>query len=142
MNALITLVVLALIATFVTAIKRVPADQVHSLYRRGKPFRLLQPNGIAPAVAIISSMTPDAFLPRHGVVLPSISRMQKWPSAKSHRFSMASRKCSTRHASSITLICRSLLADEICFPRLTDVHGEYKCIPLCPLSRRLREKLK
>ncbi|QNK03372.1 SPFH domain-containing protein [Dyella telluris] len=43
MNALITLVVLALIATFVTAIKRVPADQVHSLYRRGKPYRLLQP---------------------------------------------------------------------------------------------------
>ena len=43
MNALITLVVLALIATFVAAIKRVPADQVHSLYRRGKPYRLLQP---------------------------------------------------------------------------------------------------
>ena len=43
MNALITLVVLALIATFATAIKRVPADQVHSLYRRGKPYRLLQP---------------------------------------------------------------------------------------------------
>ena len=43
MNALITLVVLALIATFVAAIKRVPADQVQSLYRRGKPYRLLQP---------------------------------------------------------------------------------------------------
>jgi regulator of protease activity HflC (stomatin/prohibitin superfamily) len=43
MNALITLVVLALIATFAAAIKRVPADQVHSLYRRGKPYRLLQP---------------------------------------------------------------------------------------------------
>ena len=43
MNALITLVVLTLIATFVAAIKRVPADQVHSLYRRGKPYRLLQP---------------------------------------------------------------------------------------------------
>lgn len=43
MNALITLVVLALIAMFATAIKRVPADQVHSLYRRGKPYRLLQP---------------------------------------------------------------------------------------------------
>jgi regulator of protease activity HflC (stomatin/prohibitin superfamily) len=43
MNALITLVVLALIASFVTAIKRVPADQVHSLYRRGRPHRLLQP---------------------------------------------------------------------------------------------------
>lgn len=43
MNALITLVVLALIAMFATAIKRVPADQVHSLYRRGRPYRLLQP---------------------------------------------------------------------------------------------------
>ena len=43
MNALITLVALALIATFVSAIKRVPADQVQSLYRRGKPYRLLQP---------------------------------------------------------------------------------------------------
>lgn len=43
MNALITLVVLALIATFASAVKRVPADQVHSLYRRGKPYRLLQP---------------------------------------------------------------------------------------------------
>ncbi|WP_243048423.1 SPFH domain-containing protein [Dyella sp. RRB7] len=43
MNALITLVVLALIATFAAAIKRVPVDQVHSLYRRGKPYRLLQP---------------------------------------------------------------------------------------------------
>jgi regulator of protease activity HflC (stomatin/prohibitin superfamily) len=43
MNALIILVVLALIAMLATAIKRVPADQVHSLYRRGKPFRLLQP---------------------------------------------------------------------------------------------------
>jgi regulator of protease activity HflC (stomatin/prohibitin superfamily) len=43
MNALITLVVLALIAMFATAVKRVPTDQVHSLYRRGKPYRLLQP---------------------------------------------------------------------------------------------------
>ncbi|WP_430391943.1 SPFH domain-containing protein [Dyella sp. 20L07] len=43
MNALITLVVLALIAMFAYAVKRVPADQVHSLYRRGKPCRLLQP---------------------------------------------------------------------------------------------------
>jgi regulator of protease activity HflC (stomatin/prohibitin superfamily) len=43
MNALITLVVLALIAMFASAIKRVPADQVHSLYRRGRPYRLLQP---------------------------------------------------------------------------------------------------
>ncbi|WP_267225651.1 SPFH domain-containing protein [Dyella silvae] len=43
MNALITLIVLALIAMFATAIKRVPADQVHSLYRRGRPYRLLQP---------------------------------------------------------------------------------------------------
>ncbi|RDI99064.1 hypothetical protein DVT68_11315 [Dyella solisilvae] len=43
MNALIILVVLALIAMFATAIKRVPADQVHSLYRRGRPYRLLQP---------------------------------------------------------------------------------------------------
>ncbi|HET6554666.1 MAG TPA: hypothetical protein VFG49_14155 [Dyella sp.] len=43
MNALIILVVLALIAMFATAVKRVPADQVHSLYRRGKPHRLLQP---------------------------------------------------------------------------------------------------
>jgi|SRR5579859_3671104 len=43
MNALITLVALALIATFVSAIRRVPADQVQSLYRRGKPYRLLQP---------------------------------------------------------------------------------------------------
>ena len=43
MNALITLLVLALIATFASAVKRVPADQVHSLYRRGKPYRLLQP---------------------------------------------------------------------------------------------------
>jgi len=43
MNALITIVVLALIAMFASAIKRVPADQVHSLYRRGKPCRLLQP---------------------------------------------------------------------------------------------------
>ena len=43
MNALITLVVLTLIATFASSIKRVPADQVHSLYRRGKPYRLLQP---------------------------------------------------------------------------------------------------
>jgi regulator of protease activity HflC (stomatin/prohibitin superfamily) len=43
MNALITLIVLALIAIFVAAVKRVPADQVYSLYRRGKPYRLLQP---------------------------------------------------------------------------------------------------
>ncbi|HEY2621827.1 SPFH domain-containing protein [Dyella sp. Tek66A03] len=43
MNALITLVVLTLIATFASSLKRVPADQVHSLYRRGKPYRLLQP---------------------------------------------------------------------------------------------------
>ena len=43
MNALITLVVLTLIATFASSLKRVPADQVHSLYRRGRPYRLLQP---------------------------------------------------------------------------------------------------
>jgi hypothetical protein len=43
MNALITLLVLTLIATFASSVKRVPADQVHSLYRRGKPYRLLQP---------------------------------------------------------------------------------------------------
>ncbi|WP_114241829.1 SPFH domain-containing protein [Dyella sp. C9] len=52
MNALITLIVLALIATFATAIKRVPADQVHSLYRRGKPYRLLQP-GIHMSLPLI-----------------------------------------------------------------------------------------
>ena len=43
MNALITLIVLALIAMLASAVKRVPADQVHSLYRCGKPHRLLQP---------------------------------------------------------------------------------------------------
>ncbi|WP_243040514.1 SPFH domain-containing protein [Dyella sedimenti] len=43
MNALITLIVLALVAMVAHAVKRVPADQVHSLYRRGRPYRLLQP---------------------------------------------------------------------------------------------------
>ena len=52
MNALITLVVLTLIATFASSIKRVPADQVHSLYRRGKPYRLLQP-GIHMALPLV-----------------------------------------------------------------------------------------
>ena len=52
MNALITLVVLTLIATFASSIKRVPADQVYSLYRRGKPYRLLQP-GIHMALPLV-----------------------------------------------------------------------------------------
>jgi hypothetical protein len=52
MNALITLVVLTLIATFASAVKRVPADQVHSLYRRGKPYRLLQP-GLHMALPLV-----------------------------------------------------------------------------------------
>lgn len=52
MNALITLVVLTLIATLAAAIKRVPADQVHSLYRRGKPYRLL-PSGMHMALPLI-----------------------------------------------------------------------------------------
>ncbi|WP_199097711.1 SPFH domain-containing protein [Dyella sp. ASV21] len=52
MNALITLVVLALFAMLANALKRVPADQVHSLYRRGKPYRLLQP-GLHVALPLI-----------------------------------------------------------------------------------------
>lgn len=34
---------LSLAAVFATAIKRVPSGQVYSLYRQGKPARLLQP---------------------------------------------------------------------------------------------------
>jgi hypothetical protein len=34
---------LAFLALVATAVKRVPVGQVHSLYRRGKPVRLLQP---------------------------------------------------------------------------------------------------
>lgn len=33
----------ALLALMATAVRRVPVGQVHSLYRRGKPVRLLQP---------------------------------------------------------------------------------------------------
>ncbi|MBB5359593.1 regulator of protease activity HflC (stomatin/prohibitin superfamily) [Rhodanobacter sp. ANJX3] len=41
----ISLIVIALFfaALFVSAVKRVPAGQVYSLYRQGKPARLLQP---------------------------------------------------------------------------------------------------
>lgn len=39
----LTLPLLVAIAGMVAAIRRVPAGQVHSLYRRGRPRRLLQP---------------------------------------------------------------------------------------------------
>jgi hypothetical protein len=39
----LTFTLIAMLALTAVAVKRVPAGQVHSLYRRGKPVRLLQP---------------------------------------------------------------------------------------------------
>jgi hypothetical protein len=39
----LTLTLIAMLALAAVAVKRVPVGQVHSLYRRGKPVRLLQP---------------------------------------------------------------------------------------------------
>lgn len=39
----LTLIIALLAALAAVAVKRVPAGQVHSLYRHGKPVRLLQP---------------------------------------------------------------------------------------------------
>jgi len=43
MTILMLSLIVALPALAAVAVKRVPAGQVHSLYRRGKPVRLLQP---------------------------------------------------------------------------------------------------
>jgi regulator of protease activity HflC (stomatin/prohibitin superfamily) len=43
MTTLIFILILALAAFTALAVKRVPVGQVYSLYRRGKPVRLLQP---------------------------------------------------------------------------------------------------
>ncbi|QAU24546.1 hypothetical protein EO087_11575 [Dyella sp. M7H15-1] len=43
MTILALVLIIAMLALAVVAVKHVPADQVHSLYRRGKPVRLLQP---------------------------------------------------------------------------------------------------
>jgi regulator of protease activity HflC (stomatin/prohibitin superfamily) len=43
MTILATTLLFAVLALMAAAVKRVPAGQVHSLYRRGKPVRLLQP---------------------------------------------------------------------------------------------------
>ncbi|SFR95521.1 SPFH domain / Band 7 family protein [Dyella sp. OK004] len=43
MTALILIIALFLLALFASAIKRVPVNQVFSVYRHGKPRRLLQP---------------------------------------------------------------------------------------------------
>jgi hypothetical protein len=43
MTVLTLTLILAAFALAAVAVKRVPAGQVHSLYRRGKPVRLLQP---------------------------------------------------------------------------------------------------
>ncbi|MEW5835674.1 MAG: SPFH domain-containing protein [Pseudomonadota bacterium] len=44
MNTSLAIVILAAVAALVVAaMRRVPAGQVHSLYRRGQPLRLLEP---------------------------------------------------------------------------------------------------
>jgi hypothetical protein len=43
MLALVTALVVAFAGLVAGAVRRVPTGQVHSLYRRGKPLRLLQP---------------------------------------------------------------------------------------------------
>jgi regulator of protease activity HflC (stomatin/prohibitin superfamily) len=43
MTVLTFTLIIALLALAAVAVKRVPVGQVHSLYRRGKPVRLLQP---------------------------------------------------------------------------------------------------
>jgi hypothetical protein len=43
MTVLTLTMIIAMLALAGVAVKRVPAGQVHSLYRRGKPVRLLQP---------------------------------------------------------------------------------------------------
>lgn len=43
MTVLTLSLIIALLALAAVAVKRVPAGQVHSLYRHGKPVRLLQP---------------------------------------------------------------------------------------------------
>jgi regulator of protease activity HflC (stomatin/prohibitin superfamily) len=43
MTVLTLSLIIALLALAAVAVKRVPVGQVHSLYRRGKPVRLLQP---------------------------------------------------------------------------------------------------
>jgi regulator of protease activity HflC (stomatin/prohibitin superfamily) len=44
MNTTLIIVILAAVAALVAAaMRRVPAGQVHSLYRRGQPLRLLEP---------------------------------------------------------------------------------------------------
>jgi hypothetical protein len=43
MTVLTLTLIIAMLALAAVAVKRVPAGQVHSLYRRGKPVRLLQP---------------------------------------------------------------------------------------------------
>ncbi|RDS81514.1 SPFH domain-containing protein [Dyella psychrodurans] len=43
MTLLTTTFLLAVLALVAAAVKRVPAGQVHSVYRHGKPVRLLQP---------------------------------------------------------------------------------------------------
>jgi SPFH domain / Band 7 family len=43
MTVLTLTLIIALLALAAVAVKRVPAGQVHSLYRHGKPVRLLQP---------------------------------------------------------------------------------------------------
>jgi hypothetical protein len=43
MTVLTLTLIIAMLALAAVAVKRVPTGQVHSLYRRGKPVRLLQP---------------------------------------------------------------------------------------------------
>lgn len=43
MTDLTLTLIIAVLALAAVAVKRVPSGQVHSLYRRGKPVRLLQP---------------------------------------------------------------------------------------------------
>jgi regulator of protease activity HflC (stomatin/prohibitin superfamily) len=43
MTVLTLTLIIAVLALSAVAVKRVPVGQVHSLYRRGKPVRLLQP---------------------------------------------------------------------------------------------------
>jgi regulator of protease activity HflC (stomatin/prohibitin superfamily) len=43
MTVLTLTLIIAVLALVAIAVKRVPAGQVHSLYRHGKPVRLLQP---------------------------------------------------------------------------------------------------
>lgn len=43
MTVLTLTLIIAVLALVAVAVKRVPVGQVHSLYRRGKPVRLLQP---------------------------------------------------------------------------------------------------